>query len=228
MDTVFLKIKQAFAQFMPPKILHTDNGAEFKNKLIKSYWEGKGINFVNGTPGHPQSQGAIEAFNKTVQNFLILAKDAQKDKFNLEHSIADFLMYYNQRKHTTTTTTKHSPIEIMSNVNDEKLLDEVRENTKKSRKHSKNESIIFSKGKKILISNWIKIDDKNFCIYSSSMSTTKSKSLAKQSWFVKEKVIEEKRDYWKIEIQENKSEHKSIQKGSVWKEYKHAIKPCNR
>ena len=42
MDTVFLKIKQAFAQFMPPKILHTDNVA-------------------------------------------------QKDKFNLEHSIADFL-----------------------------------------------------------------------------------------------------------------------------------------
>ena len=74
METVFLKIKQVFAQFMPPKILHTDNGAEFKNKLIKSYWEGKGINFVNGTPGHPQSQGAIEAFNKTVQNFLILAK----------------------------------------------------------------------------------------------------------------------------------------------------------
>ena len=74
MNTVFLKIKQAFAQFMPPKILHTDNGAEFKNKLIKWYWEGKGIYFVNGTPGHPQSQGAIEAFNKTVQNFLILPK----------------------------------------------------------------------------------------------------------------------------------------------------------
>ena len=139
--------------------IYTDNGAEFKNKLIKSYWEGKGINFVNGTPGHPQSQGAIEAFNKTVQIFIILAKDAQNYTFNLEHSIADFLMYYNQRKHTTT---KHSPIEIMSNVNDEKLLDEVRENTKKSRKHSKNESIIFSKGKKILISNWIKKDNKKF------------------------------------------------------------------
>ena len=111
METVFLKIKQAFAQSMPPKILHTDNGAEFKNKLIKSYWEGKGIYFVNGTLGHPQSQGAIEAFNKIVQNFLILTKDSQKDKFNLEHSIADFLKYYNQRKHTTT---KHSPIEIIA------------------------------------------------------------------------------------------------------------------
>ena len=133
-------------------------------------------------------------------------------------------MYYNQRKHTT----KHSPIEIMSNVNNEKLRDDVRKNTKKSRKFSKNESIIFSKGKKILISNWIKIDDKNFCIYSSSKPTIKSKSFAKQSWFIKGKEIEEKRDYCKIEIQENKSEHKSIQKGSVWKVHKYAIKHCNR
>ena len=74
------------------------------------------------------------------------------DKFNLEHSIADLLMYYNQRKHTTT---KHSSIEIMCNVNDEKLLDEVRKNTKKSRKHSKNDSIIFSKGvRKYLWTIW--------------------------------------------------------------------------
>ena len=165
---------------MPPKILHTDNGAEFKNKLIKSYWEGKGIFFVNGTPGHPQSQGAIEAFNKTVQNFIILA-DVQRDKFNLEHSIADFFMYYNERKHTTT---KHSPIKIISNANNEKLYDDVRENTKY-------ESIIFSKEKKILISNWIKIDANNFCIYSSSKSTINGKSLVKQSWFIKGKVIEE-------------------------------------
>ena len=133
-------------------------------------------------------------------------------------------MYYNQRKHTTT---KHSPIEIMSNVNDEKLLDYVSEN-KKSKKHSKKWEKYLLKGKKILISNWIKIDDKNFCIYSSSKPTIKSKSFAKQSWFIKGKVIEEKRDYCKIEIQENKSEHKSIQKGSVWKVHKHVIKPCNR
>ena len=177
--------------------MHTDNEDEFKNKLIKLYWEGKGIYYVKLTPEYPQSQGEIEVFNKTVQNFLILAKDAQKDKFNLEHSIADFLMYYNQSKHTTM---KHSPIEIMSNANDEKLLDEVWENTKKSRKLSKNESILFSKGKKKLISNWIKIGDKKFCILSSSNPIIKSKSLAKQSWFIKGNVIEEKRDYWKIEI----------------------------
>ena len=74
MDFVFLKIKQAFAQFMPPKILHTDNGAEFKNKLIKSYWEGKGINFVNGTSRHPQSQGAIEALTRLYKIFSYLLK----------------------------------------------------------------------------------------------------------------------------------------------------------
>ena len=56
-------------------------------------------------------------------------------------------MYYDQRKHTTT---KHSPIEIMSNVNDEKLLDDVRENTKNSRKHSKMISLSSQKGRKYL------------------------------------------------------------------------------
>ena len=42
----------------------------------------------------------------------------------------------------------------MSNVKDDKLLDEVRENTKKIKeKFQKNESIIFWKEKKILIRN---------------------------------------------------------------------------
>ena len=150
---------------------------------------------------------------------------AQKDKFNLEHSIADILMYYNQRKHTTT---KHSPVEIMSNVNDEKLLEDVEKIRRNQRNIQKNESIIFSKRKKIFISNWIKINDKNFWIYSSSNPTIKSKYFAKESRLIKGKVIEEKRDYSKIEIQENKSLHNSIQKGSVWKIYKHPIKPRNR
>ena len=56
-------------------------------------------------------------------------------------------MYYNQRKHTTT---KHSPIEIMSNVNDEKLLDEERENTKKSRNIQKMRALSSQKGRKYL------------------------------------------------------------------------------
>ena len=56
-------------------------------------------------------------------------------------------MYYNQRKHTTT---KYSPIEIMSNVNDEKLLDDVRENMKKSRKHKKMIALASQKQRKYL------------------------------------------------------------------------------
>ena len=57
-------------------------------------------------------------------------------------------MYYSQRKHTTT---KHSPIEIMSNVNDEKLLDDVRENTKKNQGNIKKMRALSSqKGRKFL------------------------------------------------------------------------------
>ena len=57
-------------------------------------------------------------------------------------------MYYNQRKHTTT---KHSPIEIMSNVNDEKLLDEVREKYKKIKEiFKKMRALSTQKGRKYL------------------------------------------------------------------------------
>ena len=56
-------------------------------------------------------------------------------------------MYYNQRKHTTT---KHSPIEIMSNVNDEKLLDEVRENRKNQGNIKKMRALSSQKARKYL------------------------------------------------------------------------------
>ena len=98
-------------------------------------------------------------------------------------------MYYNQRKYTTT---KHSPIEIISNVNDEKLLDEVRENTKKSRKHSKKWEHYLLKMEENTYQQLDK-DRRQEPLYLSSNPTIKSKSFTKQSWFIKGKVIKEKR-----------------------------------
>ena len=44
----------------------------------------QGIDHIRGSPYHPQSQGAVEAFNKIIQNFLYLAKDMNEDNFDLE------------------------------------------------------------------------------------------------------------------------------------------------
>jgi hypothetical protein len=52
-----------------PKILQSDNGNEFKNKLFVSEicdWEGS-CKLVYGRPRHPQSQGLVEQANGTVE-----------------------------------------------------------------------------------------------------------------------------------------------------------------
>ena len=53
------------------------------------------VDHVPSAPYHPQSQGAIEAFNKTVQKALSKAYDNTKkdenDKFDLELNLYQFL-----------------------------------------------------------------------------------------------------------------------------------------
>ena len=112
-----------------PDILHTDNGREFWNKNVDNFLENRGIKHVLGAPYHPQSQGAIEAFNKYIQNWLYRAYDnisiyneeekeeSMKKTWNLDLIINSFLHYYNwKRKHTTTG---YIPREVFFNYNNE-------------------------------------------------------------------------------------------------------------
>ena len=71
---------------------------ESSKKILEKFCESKGIARIYGVPYNPQHQGSVEAFNRTVQNFLTSAKDHQKDRYNLEESINDFLIYYNDRR----------------------------------------------------------------------------------------------------------------------------------
>ena len=70
-----------------PKILQSDNWGEFKNSLLEQYWSKVNVRQIFGSPYHPQSQGSVEAFNRTIQDFLISAKDALGKKFNLKDAV---------------------------------------------------------------------------------------------------------------------------------------------
>ena len=109
-QTVLDVIKLWFALHGKPDSLQNDNGTEFVNSTLKTYLEKEGVNHIRGLPYHPQSQGAVEAFNKTKLKFLYLAYDENNDTFELKRAIIDFLLYYNGGKHTIT---KYSPYEIM-------------------------------------------------------------------------------------------------------------------
>lgn len=59
-----------------PSILHTDNGSEFVNAMMKTLlvlWPGQ-CEFIQGNPGHSQSQGLVEHGNKTIE-LMISAKE---------------------------------------------------------------------------------------------------------------------------------------------------------
>ena len=139
-----------------PESIQSNNGSEFVNDQLKSYLLQQGIDHIRGSPYHPQSQGAVETFNKTIQNFLYLAKDMNEDNFDLEESALDFLLHYNSRVHTIT---KFTPYEKMENRFDQNILKLVRDNTLNSRKDRKIKE--FEEGQNILISNYIKQPDVN-------------------------------------------------------------------
>ena len=83
-------------------MIQSNNGGEFNNDLLKDFLKHKRIEYVRGSPYHPKCQGAVEGLNKTVQNFLNLKKDMHDDEFELNDSIYDLCMHYNNWKHTNT------------------------------------------------------------------------------------------------------------------------------
>ena len=118
-ETALKGFKKWIATHNSPDSLQTDNGSEFKNQVLERFCKIKNIERVFGVPNNPQHQGAVEECNQTIQNFLISAKDHQQKQYNLEDSISDFLIYYNDGHHSTT---KVAPYKIMINVEDQELV----------------------------------------------------------------------------------------------------------
>ena len=66
-----------FVRIGMPTTLQTDNGGEFVNATVKEFIAECMINFIQGTPYHPQTQGSVESANKTLRRGL---NKAMKDK----------------------------------------------------------------------------------------------------------------------------------------------------
>ena len=73
-----------------------------------------------------------------------MAKYHKKDKYDLEDCVTDYLIYYNNRKHSMT---RIAPYVIMRNVNDQKLIQKVITKIEKTRNKIKRTLIIMKKDK---------------------------------------------------------------------------------
>ena len=92
---------------------------------MEGYLEAKDANFIHGSPNHPESQGAVEALNKTIQDyFQTITKMMRLMILNgLKIKIIWILNFYNQkRKHTITNKI---PAEIFRKYGDPTISKEI-------------------------------------------------------------------------------------------------------
>ena len=109
-----------FFHFSPPEQLHSDQGWQFESEVISEIFKLLGVHKSRTTPYHPQSDGLVEWYNRTLLSMLSTA--AADHPFHWEDYLCHLCMAYNTSTHPTTGFTlfnlmfgsqDYMPIEIM-------------------------------------------------------------------------------------------------------------------
>ncbi|GET03434.1 DDE-type integrase/transposase/recombinase [Rhizophagus clarus] len=91
-----------------PKETLTDRGTYFVNDMLNSLCDKFGVKHRLSTAYHPQTNGLVERFNRTLCETLAKFANENKNDWNLYVSTA--LFAYRTRKHNTT---RHEPFYLM-------------------------------------------------------------------------------------------------------------------
>jgi hypothetical protein len=129
--SVLIKLKDFFNIYGVPDKILSDNGKEFVNKNFKNFFKKYDIKILHGRARHPQTQGAVERYNRTIKDILksnFLEKEKIGEEFNLIKELEIAIEIYNKTKHSSIG---YSPYFVF-NSNDEKVFKKVKMNTIKS------------------------------------------------------------------------------------------------
>lgn len=80
----------------PPRLL-SDNGSCYISAELAEYMGQKGMNHVRGKPNHPQTQGKIERYHRSMKNIVKLENYYLPG--DLETRIDEFVEYYNHHRY---------------------------------------------------------------------------------------------------------------------------------
>lgn len=84
-----------------PKLL-SDNGSCYTSSELKKYLDEKGLKHIHGRPLHPQTQGKIERYHRSMKNVVKLDHYYYPEELNA--ALDTFVHYYNhQRYHESLT-----------------------------------------------------------------------------------------------------------------------------
>ena len=79
-----------------PRLL-SDNGPAFVSDALKKYLKHYQIEHIRGAPYHPQTQGKIERYHRSMKSIVKL--DLYYSPSELEQAIASFVCYYNEQRY---------------------------------------------------------------------------------------------------------------------------------
>ena len=96
MDEVFLR-------FSPPEQLHSDQGCQFESTLMAEICKILQIKKTRTTPYHPQCDGLVERFNRTLLS--MLATSTENHPFDWEQQLRKVCMAYNTSVQSSTGFT---------------------------------------------------------------------------------------------------------------------------
>jgi hypothetical protein len=91
-----------------PKEILTDRGTHFVNEMLNSLCNELGVKHRLSTAYHPQTNGLVERFNRTLCE--ALAKFSNENKDNWDLYISSVLFAYRTKRHNTT---RHEPFYLM-------------------------------------------------------------------------------------------------------------------
>lgn len=79
-----------------PRLL-SDNGPAYVSKELRGYLSDHGMTHTRGRPYHPQTQGKIERYHRSMKNVVKL--EHYYFPSQLEAAIGDFVAYYNHERY---------------------------------------------------------------------------------------------------------------------------------
>ena len=91
---------QVVCRFGMPIVIHSDQGQEFENKIMQELCILCGSHKTRTTPYHPESDGLVERFNRTL--LMMLAMFAGKNREDWDDLLPAVMMAYRSSVHEST------------------------------------------------------------------------------------------------------------------------------